>query len=227
MSSPMPQSGSRAVPSRARKSSSGVGGNFGAALKSGFNEVNSPTPPNQPGAHLAAKKKNPQIRIAKNTYSNLLATRILKAFGIAFIGIVVVYACIALTIFRVIPTTTAGLIPVKNLTYSGGLIPAGEFIMVDMESPQGSEILDRAKQAFLPSSTAAVVQVEAGPWGNFEWSSGVVTFDEKILKLSMPVDPGTNQLQSQYLVTCVEGACVPGEGYIIPANHIMGQPLGR
>jgi len=224
MSSPMPKSGSRAVPTRARKSSSGVSGGFGAAIKTGVETVTAPGNPG--GAHMGAPKKNPQVRIAKNTYSNLLATRLLKAFGLVFLGIVLVYVCIALTIFRVIPTTSAGLIPVKNLTYSGGLIPSGEVIMVDMNAPQGTEILDRAKQAFIPTSTAAVVKVEAGPWGNFEWNSGVVTFDEKILTLTMPEDPGTDKLESQYLVTCVEGACTPGEGYIIPANQIMGQPLG-
>lgn len=218
----IPPSGSRTVPSRARKSGSGVGGSFGAALKAGAaktaesNGEGKPTP-----------KKTPQVRIARSTYSNLLATKILKAAGIGLLLITIIYLCFAVTIVRVLPTTTIGLMPVKNVTFPGGLIPGGENVVVDIEDKQGSTMVDYLKQSFIPSDSAALVRVEAGPWGNFSWNNGVVIYDEEIVPMAMPNQPEDTKLENSYLVTCLEGACVPGQGYVVHSLQILGQPLAK
>jgi hypothetical protein len=218
----IPPSGSRTVPSRARKSGKGVGGGFGAALKAGAAKTQEST-----AKGSSSPKKTPQVRIARSTYSNLLATKILKAAGIGFLLVAVIYLCFAVTIVRVLPTTTAGLIPVKNITFPGGLIPAGETVVVDMENQQGSTMVDYLKQSFVPNTNASVVKVEAGPWGNFNWNNGVVVYDEEIVPMAMPEKPAETTLENSYLVTCVEGACVPGQGYVIHTLQILGQPLSK
>lgn len=216
----IPPPGSRSVPSRARKSSSGASESFGAALKSGVESVSSPDP-----IHNSTSKKNPQIRIAKSTYSNLLATRILKAFLYSFIGIVVIYFCLAITIARILPSSSIGITPVKNITYAGGNIPLGKVVVVDMEKSHDSSTLDYFQQSITISPTMALVEVQAGPIGNFKWSGGVITSNEKILDMTMPKDPGVDYLINQYLVSCVSGACTPGNGYLISADQVVGQPL--
>lgn len=218
----IPPSGSRTVPSRARKSGSGVGGSFGAALKAGAAKAAEGSKEEK-----ATPKKTPQVRIARSTYSNLLATKILKAAGIGLLLLTVIYVCFAATIVRVLPTTTIGLMPVKNVTFPGGLIPAGEKVVVDMEGDQGSSIVDYLKQSFVPSDSAALVRVEAGPWGNFSWNNGVVIYDEEIVPMAMPNKPESNLLENSYLVTCLEGACVPGQGYVVHSLQILGQPLAK
>ncbi len=218
----LPPSGSRSVPARARKSASGVSGGFGAALRSGAQNIG-----NSPDEEQQKPKKAPQVRIAKSTYGNLMATKVLKALGVGFLVIALVYVCFAISIARILPTTTVGLIPVKNITFAGGLVPAGEEIVVDMANPQGTEILDYLKQSFIPNGNAAIVEVAAGPWGSFEWSNGIVTHDEQILNMAMPEEPAKLTLDNEYLVTCVEGACVPGQGYVIHASQLMGEVIQK
>jgi len=217
--SAMPPSGSRSVPTRARKSSSGVSGGLGAAIRAGVQDVN------KPSSKEEKPRKAPQVRIAKSTYSSLLATRILKAVGIGFLAFLLVYVSFAVTIVRVLPTSSVGLLPVKNITFPGGIVPAGETVAVDMAQPQGAELTDYLKQSFVPNGNVAVVEVAAGPWGKFGWNSGTVTFKEQILGMAMPNQPEKLTLDNQYLVKCISGACVPGQGYVIPASHLMGQPL--
>jgi hypothetical protein len=215
----IPPSGSRTVPSRARKSGKGVGGGFGAALKAGAAKTQESAPKSE------TPKKTPQVRIARSTYSNLLATKILKAAGVGFLLIAVIYLCFAVTIVRVLPTPTAGLIPVKNITFPGGLIPAGETVVVDMQNQQGSTMVDYLKQSFVPNPNAAVVRVDGGPWGKFQWNNGVVVYDEEIVPMAMPNQPESTKLENKYLVTCLEGACVPGQGYVVHSLQVLGQPL--
>lgn len=219
----MPPSGSRAVPSRARKSSSGVSGGFGAALKAGAAKAQDATEE----IKSSSPRKAPQVRIARSTYSNLLATKILKASLVGLLLLAVIYVCFAITIVRVLPTTTVGLVPVKNITFPGGLIPAGETVVVDMEEGHGTGMTDLLQQSFVPNGNAAIVKVEAGPWGKFDWNNGVVVYDEQILKMAMPEQPLATTLENSYLVTCLEGACVPGQGYVVHSMQVMGQPLGR
>lgn len=218
MSLTPPPPGTSSTPKRERKP--GDASKLSDALKNGATKVK------VQGSTPHKSGKSPQIRIAKATYNSMLATRILKALGVVAVLGFIIYFCFAATIMRIIPTTNAGLLPVKNITYAGGLIPQGALVATDMESERGSNILDYLEQSFIPSSTVAIVEVEAGPWGTFSWSDGSVTFDEKLLPMKMPDQPDTTALENDYLVTCVKGACVPGQGYIVPASYIMGQYLG-
>ena len=217
----MPPSGSQNTPSRARKNPE-VSGGFSAAIKVGAAKAK------QEGTGAAengARRKTPQVRIAKGTYSSLMATKILKALGFGVIALLVLYLCFAATIVRVLPTSSIGFVPVKNITFAGGLIPAGENVIVDMQNTQGSEVLDHLKQSVLPNGNAARVQVEAGPWDSFTWKEGVVIHDQQVLTMEMPNRPESTDLHDEYLVTCLEGACVPGQGYVLNENQVLGSPL--
>jgi len=232
----LPPSGLRTVPSRARKSSSGVPGGFGSALKAGVENVS------KPDDAPKAPKKQPQIRIARQTYNSLIATKILRYAFVSFLGFMLLYLCFAVTIMRVVPSVSIGPVLTKNITFPGGLIPEGTTVLVDVTGPQGSEMLDYLRQAFVPTNTVAVMKVHGGPWGTFNWQeSGVVSYDGKILDMTIPArvnddgvvldvpatPRGDTKLENEYLMTCVEGACVPGQGYVFKALNIMGQPIGR
>lgn len=171
-------------------------------------------------------KKKPQIRVARTTFYSAIGNKFVRAIGFSLFAIAIVYICFVITIMRVVPTTTAGLVPVKNITFTGGMVPAGEEVLVSMGNPQGSTMLDYLRQAFLPTTDASVVRVEAGPWGSYSWAEpGIVTVKGEVLDMGMPEKPEETILEDSYLVTCIEGACIPGEGFVIPKSHIMGEPL--
>lgn len=171
-------------------------------------------------------KKAPSVRIARSTYANMLSTRILKGFGLAVLVLLVVYLGLAATIIRVIPTTSAGLLPVKNITYQGGLVPQDAVVAVSMDKAQGQEIQDYLAQATIPQNNVSVVKVLKGPWGTFGWTDpGIITVDGKIVPNVFMDDPGDKKLDSEYLVECVRGACAPGNAYVIPSANLLGVPL--
>ena len=207
------------MPSRARKNPA-VSSGFSAAIKSGAAKTKQ-----EVEVEGNARRKTPQVRIAKSTYGSLMATKILKAFGFGLLAIIVLYLCFASTIVRVLPTTSIGLTPVKNITYPGGLIPSGETVVADMQAEHGTELLDHLVQSVTPNGNVAKVRVEAGPWASFSWKEGVVIYKDKILETSMPAEPESTDLQDDYLVTCLEGNCIPGQAYIISDGQVMGSPL--
>jgi hypothetical protein len=171
-------------------------------------------------------KKAPQVRIARSSYANMLSTRILKNAALAIVVLLVVYLAFAATIMRVLPTTSVGLLPVKNLTFEGGLVPPGEIVAVSMTEAQGEEIQDYLAQSLIPHKNVSVVKVIAGPWGTFEWSPpGIIAVEDQIVENVTMEEPSDEELTSEYLVECVRGACVPGEAYVIPTDHLMGVPL--
>jgi len=215
----MPPSGSRNVPSRARKNPA-VSSGFSAAIKSGAAKTQGDSTEEK-----SARRKTPQVRIAKSTYGSLLATKLLKGFLFGLTALVVLYLCFAVTIVRVLPTTSIGLTPVKNITYPGGLIPAEEVVVVDMVESHGSEIVDHFMQSVTPNGNVAKVRVEAGPWAKFSWKEGVVIYKDQILEMTMPNAPESTALQDEYLVTCMSGACVEGQGYVISKGQVLGTPL--
>jgi hypothetical protein len=171
-------------------------------------------------------KKAPSVRIARRTYANMLSTRILKNAALGLLVILVVYFAFAVTIMRVLPTTSVGLLPVKNITFEGGLVPAGEVVVLSMTQPQGEEITDYLKQSVVPTTDAAIVKVIAGPWGAFEWSPpGIVAVNDQIVENVVMAEPSDQELTSEYLVECLSGSCVAGQAYVIPSNHLLGVPL--
>lgn len=183
-----------------------------------------------PQAKGASKSKQPQqVRVARNAVGSALARRIGLGVLWSFAAVVVVYLCFVVTIVRFVPAGDLGFIPVKNLTFEGGMVPPGETVLVSLNNPQGSEILDHLQQAFIPTQDAALVQVEAGPWGEFLWTEpGIVTLkDGTLIDVAMSEEPESTLLNNAYLVKCVEGACEEGAGYIIPSTHILGSPIGK
>lgn len=236
--SSLPPSGSRTIPTRARKSSSGVPGGFGSALKMGVDNVNDPNF----SAEQKKAKKPPQIRIARQTYTSLIAAKALRMALVALFFLILVYVAFAVTVLRVIPAVSVGPVITKNITFPGGLIPSGELVVIDAAQPRGTDTLDYLEQATLPNNNIAIMRVFAGPWGTFDWeSTGTVTYNGSILPLEIPAavndegapldfpdtPRGDTNLQDEYLMVCVEGACVPGRGYIYSSGHILGQPIGR
>lgn len=189
---------------------------FGSSLLAGAQGLSSN--PKQP-------RKAPQVRIARSAYANMLSTKILKASAVGLFIVLIVYLAFAATIIRVIPSATAGLVPAKNITFEGGLVPAGEIVVVSMTKSQGSEIQDYLLQALIPQADVAIVKVLAGPWGTFGWAEpGIVAVNGEIADIRM-VQPIDKELTDEYLVECLRGACVPGEGYILSSTQLMGIPL--
>lgn len=192
---------------------------FGSSLLAGAQGLGEE--PRQP-------KKAPQVRIARSTYTNMLSTRILKSVLTVFAILIVVYIAFAATIMRVIPSTSAGLIPVKNITYEGGLVPAGATVVLSMTKAQGSSIGDYLLQAVVPQADVSVVKVIAGPWGTFGWAEpGIIAVHGKIVNDVLMPEPQTKTLDDEYLVECLRGACKAQTGYIIPADRLIGVPLGE
>ena len=191
---------------------------FGSSLLAGAEGLgNKPTP----------AKKAPQVRIARSAYANMLSTRILKSVLFTLVTLLIVYLAFAVTIIRVIPSSSIGLTPVKNITFKGGLAPSGALVVVSMTRAQGSGISDYLTQALVPQADVAVVKIIAGPWGTFGWSEpGIIAVNGKIVNGVTMAEPQNKKLEDSYLIQCIKGACKAGEGYVIPANRLMGIPLG-
>lgn len=172
-------------------------------------------------------KRTPQIRVAKNVYRKQIFRRLAKAFTYTFLGLLGVYLCFAATIIRVIPSYgDLPPTPVKNITYPGGLIPPGAQVVVNLKEAQGNGGLDHLKQALLPTKDAVLVEVVGGPHGRIAWAeSGLVTLDGAPVNVTLKEKPASEFLTKQYLVKCIDGPCVKGEGFIISASNIYGQPL--
>lgn len=183
--------------------------------------------PKNAKAPAPAAKRTPQIRVAKNIYRKQIFRRVLKGFGYTFLALFAVYLCFAVTIIRVIPSYgELPLTPVKNVTYPGGIIPPTAKIVVNLKSAQGQGGLDHLQQAVLPTKDAALVEVIGGPNGRITWAeSGLVTLDGAPVPVTLKQKPEGEFLTKQYLVKCIAGPCVKGEGLIVPAGNIYGQPL--
>lgn len=180
--------------------------------------------------------RSPTIRVANTTFAKIVFLKTMKSLGIFLAIILLVYVCFAATILRVVPTSEAGLIPVKNITFTGGIVPPGREVVVDTEEPQGSGIFDRLKQSFVPNSNAAVVRVVSDPIGKLKWvQPNILMVDGEPVGVPMsPLDKDGNPrdfsgdngfLKDEYVAECIKGACVEGEALIIPSENIMGIPL--
>lgn len=169
-------------------------------------------------------KRSPQVRVSRATYGKFVFRRIGKVILYAFIGVLIVYFSLAATLLRVVPTTSgAGPVLVKNITYPGGLLPAGAAVLIDQKSAQEDDVWVHLRQASMPADNAAVVKVIAGPYGALTWTEpGVVTVDGELVSVALPTDPDTDYLENEYLAECISGACEPGEGLIFSEDYIYG-----
>jgi len=181
--------------------------------------------------------KEPEVRITKGMYGRLISRRIFQILSFAGLAIIILYLCFAATWLRIVPTTSgSGLVPIKNVTYEGGILPPGAQILVDTEEAQGTNVLDRLKQSFTPRSNAAVVEVVAGPYGEMTWASPeILTVNGEPIGYPFPADsegksPINSEdpfLKNQYVVVCISGDCNVGEAFIIDKEHIYGSVLTR
>lgn len=188
--------------------------------------------PQEEGPALPPSRK-PELRVAKNLYHRHLLRRFASIAAATLLALLVIYLCFAATLLRVLPSTTTAPLPVKNSTVLGGIAPPGTLLVVNRRSKQGDSMVDYLKQSLLPQSDVAVGRVAAGPYGRVVWAPGVpLQVDGKPVKVTLPQDPrralsNGQYLKDMYVMECVEGACVPGEAFLLPADNIYGQPLTK
>lgn len=175
-----------------------------------------------------------QVRISKSSVNVILMKKIAFYFSLAALCAALIYVIFALTLLRVVPNTSGVGVaniaaPVKNNTYPGQNIPAGETIIASLTQPQGREIIDRAKQSFLPQSDVIQGTVVAGPYGKIEAAeTGVFTVDEKPMPGLLPENmKGKEFLEGEYVVQCVSGFCNHGDLGIVKKDHIYGVSLEK
>lgn len=179
----------------------------------------------------------PEVRITKGMYGRLVWRRILQFAGFGALALIVLYVCFAATWVRVVPTLSgAGFVPVKNVTYEAGVLPEGAQVLVHRTEAQGIQIHHRLKQAFVPSSYAAEVEVVAGPYGEMKWSKpDVLTVDGKPIGAAFPansdgkspIDPEDPYLKNQYVAICISGACTEGEAILFDRDQVYGSLLTK
>lgn len=180
-------------------------------------------------------RHTPEVRVTKGMYGRLIYRRLIRILLFAVVVLVILYFCFAATWVRVVPTISgAGFVPVKNVTYEGGILPEGSQVLVDVENEQGIKVLDRLEQAFIPSSSAAKVQIIAGPYGELDWQQpNILTVDGEPVGVpypansdgSSPIDVEDPFLKDQYVALCISGSCQPGEAVIIDRSHVFGSVL--
>lgn len=178
----------------------------------------------------------PTVKVAKGTYRKVVAVRFIKVISSVFVILLAVYGVFAVTLLRVVPTTTVGFVPVKNMTFEGGIAPADAQLLISVNTPQGTGFVDRLKQSFLPTDDAALVQVVAGPYGKMAWvEPDILTVDGYPTGLHLeakegdisPLESRSEYLKDEYLALCLEGSCEVGDAIIFPKDRIMGTPLTR
>lgn len=182
-----------------------------------------------------APSKQPKLRVANSAYRKILLKRVFTILGYSVVGVFILYLCFAATIMRAVPTASgAGIVPVKENTFRGGHVPAGVSILVDTEVEQKNDYVERLKQAFVPSKTAAVVNVVAGPHASISWvASGLITVDGVLTDVHVAEQPLEDdqkiktKLRDEYLAVCISGDCVPGEGIIVSQKNIYGLTIEK
>lgn len=167
-----------------------------------------------------------KVRIAKSAYRKMWFTKIYKAITYFIVALMLVYLAFAVTVVRVLPTSELEFIPIKNNTFTGGIVPVGETIIVSLNEPQGTSMVDRLKQSFTLHSDVVVGEVIAGPYGYFSWTEpGIVTMDGVLIDGMLSIEPEVKMLSNQYLVKCESGVCNENELMIINKDNVFGVPL--
>lgn len=184
------------------------------------------------GHSEVSEVREPEVRITRGTYGRLIVRRIITMTGFSLLALIVLYLCFAATWMRVVPTLSgSGLVPVKNVTYDGGIVPADVEILVDRANPQDSDLLSHIKQSFVPSDDAAVVRVITGPYGEMQWGQpNILTVDGNPIGVPFPPDSDGKSpidefnpfLRDEYVVECVSGACEVGDAFIVHKDNIYG-----
>lgn len=192
----------------------------------------------KPKKAVKPKGRSPQIRVTHKAYTKIVFKRLVKVCSVVVILLMGLYVVFAATLLRAVPTTNIGFVPVKNVTYSGGIVPKDAQVLVNMDKKQGIEFMDRLKQSFVPTSDAAIIQIVAGPYGKMHWTEpDILSVDGYPTNVSLAPEEGeksplesreSEYLEDEYLAICVKGACgEAGSGLIISKDNIMGSPLSK
>lgn len=181
----------------------------------------------------------PKTRITLGAASGLLMRRVGKILMVTVIAAILMYVCFAATIIRIIPATNIPSITVvKENTFEGGIVPAGELIVVNPYQGEAGVVkdgyADRLLQGVAPNPDASVVQVVAGPFADLTWmESGLVQIDGELMDVTLdeePVDQDgktKRNLNGEYLVQCIAGSCHAGDGMILSGKNLYGLLVER
>lgn len=186
------------------------------------------------------KKKNTDnksatnIKVYKKTAVSTLASHIWKFIILGVVSLIVLYLVFAATILRFVPAgSDIGLTLVKNNTFKGGDIPAGEVVLINNLEPAGNDLASNLKNSFIPIKSASMVQVLAGPYGSFKYdSSGLVIIDGEPLVSKLKKSETTNYfekkfLKNEYVALCIKGDCPINELIIFDKNQVIGVTINQ
>ena len=167
------------------------------------------------------------VRVARNAYFRIIAKRVSMVVIWTLVSAFFVYVAFAATLLRVVPTGTMGGVLVREPTYEGGMIPENAVVLVRTSGSAPDNMIGRLQQAFTVQSDAALVRVEAGPYGKITWASpGLTTVNGKRVSVLLTKNPG-EYLSNQYIAECLQGACDKGSGLLFRADGVLGVPSGK
>lgn len=200
-----------------------------------------------------------ETRISKSVIRKVALKRIANIVSIVIIILTLLYVIFALSLLRIVPTNSAGFVPVKNVSESYGKFEPGKQLLVSLDGETGSSILDYAKMSIIPQENVAVVEIVSKNAGKLNWTEpDILTVngrptgvhlekkwkvapqynnDGELIKegekYSSPLRYGNGPkeykefLNNEFIVQCIKGDCVEGDGLIVPAENIMGETLKK
>lgn len=189
-----------------------------------------------------------RLRVSSSALVRVLYKRSVKIIAIALLVVLAIYMCFAATILRFVPSTSeTGIQLVKNVTNEGGVLNPGERVMVNPDVVNDRSIGVHLQQAFLPSDAYMLVDVVAGPFGEFDFvrngesyaSLSVsdndqpwdVIYEDQDTDLQVEdaevrdfmENRNHNLLNEEYIVECVSGDCEEGVAYLISQDNVVGE----
>lgn len=168
----------------------------------------------------------PQVRIAKSALRNSILKTVAKVFSYSILAVLVIYLCFAATIVRVVPVwNDLGFTPVRNMTFEGGIAPEGAELLVSKSDAQGSGILDRLKQSFVPSRHVFRGKVLTGPTGRITYQEAAGATANGVA-IGRP-DKSPSYLNNEYVFSCEGGECIPGSTLIVSQDNIYGEVISE
>lgn len=168
-----------------------------------------------------------RVRMARSEVGRGLGRQVMRSLGALIVGVAVLYLCFASTIMRVVPTTDAGMVPVKNVTARGGVVKPGTVLLASTTKAQGKNFIDRLSQSLLPQRDTVKIRVVAGPFGKVASNGGINTVDGRPVGLKLDSLPEGGFLENQYIGQCLEGDCSTGSGVVINQDNILGEVLTK
>lgn len=117
--------------------------------------------------------RQPRLRVSSSALARVLYKRTVKIIAISIVALLLIYVCFAATLIRAIPSTSGtGIQVVKNVTSDGGILEPGQQVMVDPSQINDRSVGVQLQHAFVPSDEYMLVNIVAGPYGEFDLSQG-------------------------------------------------------